>query len=207
MSRIRFFNTYFCHRCRQKVKRVPTYSYRQCVHHVCLQQLTVAGHGVASDSPPTADWAMEPKEAAAGQNSAARRSLRAGRTPVSGSAPAAPPPPASGSPRSDASGSRSSRLNNPEFAAKHKAFMAKVTAATKGSMDTYLTTSETTAVEAAVAGSSAPGGGNKRRLSSRTDDVKRRRSMRTNSSGLDVQSDGYCWICHKVLLSVPALKG
>ena len=37
-------------------------------------------------------------------------------------------------------GSRqSSRLNNPELAAKHKAFMAKVTAATKGSMDTYLT--------------------------------------------------------------------
>jgi hypothetical protein len=145
---------------------------------------------------------MEPKETAAGQNSAARRSLRAGRAPVSGSAPA--PTPASGSPRSDASGSRSSRLNNPEFAAKHKAFMAKVTAATKGSMDTYLTTSETTAGEAAAAGS-APGGGNKRRLSSRTDDVKRRRSMRTNSSGLDVQSDGYCWICHKVLLSVPAL--
>jgi hypothetical protein len=149
-------------------------------------------------SPPTADEAMERTEAAAGQNSAARRSLRAGRTPVSGSAPAAPPP-ASGSPRSDASGSRSSRLNNPEFAAKHKAFMAKVTAATKGSMDTYLTTSETTAGEAAaLAESSAPGGGNKRRLSSRTDDVKRRRSMRTNSSGLDVQSDGYCWICHKV---------
>ncbi len=184
---------------------VPTYSYRHCVHHVCLQQLTAAGHGFDSDSPLTADGgAMEPKESAAGQNSAARRSLRAGRTPVSGSTPAAPPAPASGSPRSDASGSRSSRLNNPEFAAKHKAFMAKVTAATKGSMDTYLTTSETTAGEAAVAGS-APGGGNKRRLSSRTDDVKRRRSMRTNSSGLDVQSDGYCWICHKVLLSVPAL--
>jgi hypothetical protein len=149
---------------------------------------------------------MEPKEAAAGPNSAARRSLRASRAPVSGSAPAPPPPPASGSPRSDASGSRSSRLNNPEFAAKHKAFMAKVTAATKGSMDTYLTTSET-AVKgegAAVAGS-APGGGNKRRLSSRTDDVKRRRSMRTNSSGLDVQSDGYCWICHKVLLAEPIL--
>ncbi len=76
--------------------------------------------------------------------------------------------------------------------------MAKVTAATKGSMDNYLTTSETTAAEAAAVAGSAPGGGNKRRLGSRTDDVKRRRSMRTNSSGLDVQSDGYCWICHKV---------
>jgi len=86
-------------------------------------------------------------------------------------------------------GSRSSRLSNPEFAAKHKAFMAKVTAATKGSMDNYLTNeiiSETTP---------APG---KRKIHMKTDDQqsKRRRSARTNSS-VDSINDSYCWICHK----------
>lgn len=107
-----------------------------------------------------------------------------------------PPPPTEGSesPRSEASegkASRSSRLSNPEFAAKHKAFMAKVTAATKGSMDTYLSGE-------IISNSSAAG--NKRKIGPRTGDeqsAKRRRSTRTNSSGIDVQSDGYCWLCHK----------
>ena len=68
--------------------------------------------------------------------------------------------------------------------------MAKVTAATKGPMDSYLSAELVASTQAG-----------KRKLSPRTGDeqqhVKRRRSTRTNSSGLDVQSDGYCWICHK----------
>ena len=66
--------------------------------------------------------------------------------------------------------------------------MAKVTAATKGSMDTYLTSE--------MLSGSAHG---KRKLSRGGEDqnTKRRRSNRTNSSGLDVQSDGYCWLCHR----------
>jgi len=128
-----------------------------------------------------------------------RRTLRTRTSNTGGSGPGSAPltgtpqPRQAGadSPRSDDSkGSRSSRLNNPEFAAKHKAFMAKVTAATKGPMDSYLS--------AELVASTQTG---KRKLSPRTGDeqqhVKRRRSTRTNSSGLDVQSDGYCWICHK----------
>jgi hypothetical protein len=60
-------------------------------------------------------------------------------------------------------------------------------------MDTYLT-AESAVAEAA--GSAASGG--KRRVSPRSDDQKRRRSTRTNSAGLDIQNDSYCWLCHKV---------
>ena len=121
-----------------------------------------------------------------------RRSLRARNSSVaSGTAT----PAGSESPQSDISdgrASRSSRLNNPEFAAKHKAFMAKVTAASKGSMDSYLST------EMATEESAAATTGGKRRASPRGEEaVKRRRSTKTNSSGLDILSDGYCWICHK----------
>jgi len=123
-------------------------------------------------------------------SSTSRRSLRARNSSVaSGTAT----PAGSESPRSDISdgrASRSSRLNNPEFAAKHKAFMAKVTAASKGSMDSYLST-EMATEEAATTGV-------KRRASPRGEEtVKRRRSTKTNSSGLDILSDGYCWTCHK----------
>ena len=143
---------------------------------------------------------MEPADGGQPTSSAARRSLRAARIAAAAQPAtdgnAAPVPPGSESPRSDVSdgrASRSSRLSNPEFAAKHKAFMAKVTAATKGSMDTYLTAESAAAVE--VASCAASG---KRRLSPRAEDQKRRRSTRTNSAGLDIQNDSYCWICHKV---------
>lgn len=119
-----------------------------------------------------------------------RRSSRARNSSVaSGTAT----PAGSESPRSDISdgrASRSSRLNNPEFAAKHKAFMAKVTAASKGSMDSYLSTEMATEETSTT--------GVKRRASPRGEEtVKRRRSTKTNSSGLDILSDGYCWTCHK----------
>lgn len=146
---------------------------------------------------------MEQTDSGQGTTAAARRSLRAARNAPAAAAThqATPAAAAAGSesPRSDVSdgrASRSSRLSNPEFAAKHKAFMAKVTAATKGSMDTYLTAESV--AEAAAASVSSGGGGGKRRLSPRADDQKRRRSTRTNSAGLDVQNDSYCWICHKV---------
>lgn len=120
-----------------------------------------------------------------------RRSLRGRNSSVvSGAAT----PAGSESPQSDISdgrASRSSRLSNPEFAAKHKAFMAKVTAASKGSMDSYLNTEMATEAAAATTGV-------KRRASPRGEEsVKRRRSTKTNSSGLDILSDGYCWTCHK----------
>ena len=181
--------------------------------------------GASIDTVVEAANAMEPSEgSSSGQpaaSAAARRSLRAARsaTPaaattqpsVQGTAvPVVVAPPLSGggseSPRSDVSegrASRSSRLSNPEFAAKHKAFMAKVTAATKGSMDTYLTAAEsssTTASISVLAESSATATGGKRRLSPRAEDQKRRRSTRTNSAGVDVQNDSYCWICHKVMV-------
>ena len=86
-----------------------------------------------------------------------------------------------------------------------QAFMAKVTAASKGPMEQYLHT------EQVVAGTpqddavpqvdqvEQEGRGGKRRHSPRGEDgsTKRRRNTKTNSSGLDVLSDGYCWICHK----------
>jgi len=125
-------------------------------------------------------------------SSTSRRSLRA-RNSSAASGPATPA--GSESPRSDISdgrASRSSRLSNPEFAAKHKAFMAKVTAASKGSMDSYLST------EMATEGTATTPTGLKRRASPRGEEtVKRRRSTKTNSSGLDILSDGYCWTCHK----------
>jgi hypothetical protein len=158
---------------------------------------------------------MEVNEVAGPASVAARRSLRAARNATANQPAAGTAAAASGlagtatasvnagagseSPRSDVSegrGNRSSRLSNPEFAAKHKAFMAKVTAATKGSMDTYLTAETVTADSASV--TAVAGGGGKRRISTRAEDQKRRRSTRMNSSGLDVQSDSYCWICHKV---------
>ena len=123
-----------------------------------------------------------------GDPAAGRRSLRARN---SSAAPAAPgTPPGSESPRSDISdgrASRSSRLSNPEFAAKHKAFMAKVTAASKGSMDSYLSTEILTEEQVQSGG--------KRRLGVKGDEpvFKRRRNTKTNSNGLDILSDGYCW--------------
>ena len=125
-----------------------------------------------------------------------RRSLRArNSSSVSGGAIATPAGSESGSPRSDVSegrASRSSRLSNPEFAAKHKAFMAKVTAASKGSMDSYLTT------EMLTDESLTPGGKRKAGLKSGDDPSgKRRRNTKQNSNGLDTLNDAYCWICHK----------
>ena len=95
-------------------------------------------------------------------------------------------PSGSESPRSDVS--RSSRLSNPEFAAKHKAFMAKVTAASKGSMDSYLNTE--------LSEENASG---KRKSTTKTEEpvLKRRRNTKQNSNGLDTLNDAYCWICHK----------
>ena len=123
-----------------------------------------------------------------------RRSLRTrNSSSVSGAATGTPAGSESGSPRSDVSegrASRSSRLSNPEFAAKHKAFMAKVTAASKGSMDSYLNT------EILVDESLTPGGKRKAKVG---DDLsaKRRRNTKQNSNGLDTLNDAYCWICHK----------
>ena len=128
-------------------------------------------------------------------DSNSRRSLRA-RTSSSVSGTAGPPTPTgSESPRSDVSdgrASRSSRLSNPEFAAKHKAFMAKVTAASKGSMDSYLST-ELVSEEGLT-----PGGKRKASVKGGEDlALKRRRNTKQNSNGLDTLNDAYCWICHK----------
>ena len=98
-------------------------------------------------------------------------------------------PTGSESPRSETSegrGSRSSRLSNPEFAAKHKAFMAKVTASAKGSMESYLTT-ELVSEDSRKRKSNVKGGG----------EEKRRRNTKQNSNGLDTLNDAFCWICHK----------
>ena len=106
--------------------------------------------------------------------------------------------PGSESPRSDVSdgrGSRSSRLSNPEFAAKHKAFMAKVTAANKGSMESYLTTEILTSDEGT--GQTGPGGKRKASMKGGDDMAVKRRKTKKNSNGLDTLNDAYCWICHK----------
>ena len=117
--------------------------------------------------------------------SSSRRSLRA-RTSSSTGVNTPTGSAGSESPRSDVS--RSSRLSNPEFAARHKAFMAKVTAASKGSMDSYLITE--------LSEENTPG---KRKSSTKTDEpvFKRRRNTKQNSNGLDTLNDAYCWICHK----------
>ena len=115
-----------------------------------------------------------------------RRSLRARTSSSAGVSSAPTTPSGSESPRSDVS--RSSRLSNPEFAAKHKAFMAKVTAASKGSMDSYLNTE--------LSEENASG---KRKSTTKTEEpvLKRRRNTKQNSNGLDTLNDAYCWICHK----------
>ena len=98
-------------------------------------------------------------------------------------------PTGSESPRSETSegrGSRSSRLSNPEFAARHKAFMAKVTASAKGSMESYLTT-ELVSEDSRKRKSNVKGSG----------EEKRRRNTKQNSNGLDTLNDAFCWICHK----------
>ena len=120
-----------------------------------------------------------------------RRSLRARGGSVASGGPGPGTPPGSESPRSDVSegrASRSSRLSNPEFAARHKAFMAKVTAAAKGSMDSYLTT-ELVSEDSRKRKSNVKG----------VDDlsIKRRRNTKQNSNGLDTLNDAFCWICHK----------
>ena len=84
---------------------------------------------------------------------------------------------------------RSSRLRDPEFAAKQKAFLQKVVTATNGSMDNYLTQEQNQAMETEDTSSS----GLKRKLSTtsknselNTDDAsnnKRRKSSRTSTSG------------------------
>ena len=73
--------------------------------------------------------------------------------------------------------------------------MAKVTAAAKGPMEHYLVTEQA----GQILEEQGEGRGGKRRHSPRGEDGggKRRRNTKTNSSGLDVLSDGYCWLCHK----------
>ncbi|XP_059087825.1 MYND-type zinc finger-containing chromatin reader ZMYND8-like isoform X1 [Tigriopus californicus] len=84
----------------------------------------------------------------------------------------------------------SSRLQDPERAAKHKAFLQKVTVATNGSMESFLE-QEATKIEAIPP--------LKRKISptGAHSDSKRRRSSRNNSAGQDASNDCYCWICHK----------
>jgi len=78
--------------------------------------------------------------------------------------------------------------------------MAKVTVATNGPMDNYLRQSKD---DGGGEGGEPPPlvvqGKRRATPGDGTDnpDVKRRRSTRTNSSGADLTSDGYCWICHK----------
>ena len=135
----------------------------------------------------------------AAESSNSRRSLRV----KTSSTPGAQAGQGSESPRSDISdassrASRSSRLSNPEFAAKHKAFMAKVTAASKGSMDSYLST-EMSATMSDDPANTGLGGKRKALRSGVGEDIssKRRRNTKQNSNGLDTLNDAYCWICHK----------
>ena len=82
---------------------------------------------------------------------------------------------------------RSSRLRDPEVAAKHKAFLQKVVTATNGSMDTYLSQEN---MEVEDSGSVQ---GLKRKLSTTSkgsdgnldeaSNNKRRKSSRTSNSG------------------------
>ena len=82
---------------------------------------------------------------------------------------------------------RSSRLRDPEVAAKHKAFLQKVVTATNGSMDTYLSQEN---METEDSGSAQ---GLKRKLSTTSkgpdgnldeaSNNKRRKSSRTSNSG------------------------
>jgi len=116
----------------------------------------------------------------------------------------------------------SSRLRDPETAAKHKAFLHKVNVATNGSMDTYLKASvkggnewssetgvlspEDEAMEGNTTTAAPATAGLKRKLiitglpgsaGQQGGANKRRRSNRNSSSGTDGQNDCYCWICHK----------